>query len=374
MKIVFAGGRGIPAAYGGFETAIEEIGARLAERGHEVVVYCRSGPSDEASQTYRGMTRVVVPAIRLPSLETLSHTFLALVHACWRRPDVLLIFNPGNGLLCLLPWLLRVPFAIHVDGLDWERAKWPTLGKRFIYFSAWFCTKIAPEIIADSRGIQDFYKGRWNRETYYASYGTSPVKSKRPELLKDYGLDPGEYFLIVARLEPENNTDFLIRAFKRVETDKKLAVVGGTSYRSAYYDELEALAEDGRVSLLGAIYDNDRLQELLSNCFAYLHGHSVGGTNPVLLQAMGCGAPVLYLDVPFNTEVAGDTGIPFPLDEDEAAGAMQGLLNDAAIAAQLPDRARKRVQEKYTWEQAADAYEALCRKLVGGSGHPPDLQ
>lgn len=374
MKIAFAGGRGIPAAYGGFETAIEEIGARLAERGHEVVVYCRRGPSDEAGQTYRGMKRVVLPAIQLQSLETLSHTFLALIHACLHRPDVLLIFNPGNGLLCLIPRLLRVPFAVHVDGLDWERGKWPALGKRFIYFSAWFCTKIAPEIIADSRGIQDFYKTRWNRTTYYASYGTSPVESKRPELLGDYDLEPGEYFLIVARLEPENHTDFLIKAFKRVETDKKLVVVGGASYKSPYHDRLKALAKDGRVSLLGPVYDSERLHGLLRNCFAYLHGHSVGGTNPVLLQAMACGAPVLYLDVPFNTEVAGDTGLPFPLDEDKAAGVMQGLVNDAAIAIQLSDRARKRVQEKYTWEQATDAYEALCLKLAGETVRRSDSQ
>ena len=209
------------------------------------------------------------------------------------------------------------------------------------------------------------------RETYYASYGAFMGESKNPEVLQEYGVAPREYFLVIARLEPENHTDLLIKAFLQVKTDKKLLVVGDASEKNGdYLRKLKGLAQEDRVQMLGAIYDRDRLHELLSNCFAYLHGHSVGGTNPVLLEAMGCRACVLYLDVPFNTEVAGETGLPFPLDEGEAARSIQQLIDDPDVAGPLREAARDRVESAYSWDTAADAYESLCRKLAAGKERP----
>ena len=373
MKIALLGGRGIPAKYGGFETAIEEIGARLAERGHEVSVYCRRGYGDDPGSEYRGMRPVFMPSLKHLPLETLSHSLLALIHCFFHAPDVLIVVNPANGPLCILPRLRGTPFAIHVDGMDWKRGKWPAIGRFYIRSAAWFCTKIAPEIIADSHAIADFYRQEWRRETYYASYGAFMGESTRPEVLEEYGVSARDYNLIIARLEPENHTDLLIDAFLRVKTDKKLVIVGDASAKDgAFMQGLRERAGGERVTLLGAVYDRGRLHELLCNCFAYLHGHSVGGTNPVLLEAMGCNACVVYLDVPFNSEVVGDAGLPFALDADVAATAMQAVEDDPARAIELREAARARVESAYSWEVAADAYEALCARLAGKRGENAD--
>ena len=244
------------------------------------------------------------------------------------RRIVLIVFNPANGPLCILPWLRRIPFAINVDGLEWRRGKWPAIGRAYFYFASWLCTLIAPEIIADARAMQKFYRDHWRRETYFAAYGAYLIEAKREGLIAEYRLEPNEYFLVVARMEPENNTDLIVEGFNRVKTDKKLAVVGGTPYKSKYYDDLVKNNKDERIHFLGPIYDQDRLNELLCNCFAYIHGHMVGGTNPVLLQALGAGSCVLYLDhdYHFNREVVADAGLGFTRDLESLKMCIETLL------------------------------------------------
>ncbi len=364
MKIAFAGGRGIPAHYGGFETAVEEIGARLAARGHEVTVYSRAGYGEAAGATHRGMRRVETGYLRRQSVETLSHTFTALLHAARHRPDVLVLVNPANGPLLLLARALRIPCAINVDGLDWERSKWPPLGRRVIYFGAWCCAKFAPVIIADSHGIADFYRRRWGRVSYYASYGAEPWTFGAAKFLGEYGLASRGYHLIVARLEPENHTELLVEAYLKSGVPEPLVIVGDTHYESAYVKRLKQIAPADRVTFLGSVYDQDRLRELIGHCAVYLHGHSVGGTNPILLEAMACGACVMYLDVTFNKEVCEDAGVGFPRDAARCAEELRALAADPARAERLRSAARARQAEQYTWDGAADRYEALCRSLV----------
>ncbi len=287
-----------------------------------------------------------------------------MLHATFHQPDVLLVLNPANGPLLVLPRLARIPCAVNVDGLDWERAKWPPLGRWVILFGAWCCTKLAPVVIADSHAIQSYYRKRWDRDTYYASYGAEPYEPAAPAHLDEYGLHPQGYLLIVARLDPENNTEVLIRGFEQVKTDLPLVIVGDTRYASAYVERLKASAGE-RVRFLGPIYERRRLRELLAHCLAYLHGHSVGGTNPILLDAMACRACVLYLDVPFNTEVVGSAGLPFPADEEAVAARIREVLADPGRTETLGAAAQERQLERYTWEKATDAYEALCQQLAG---------
>ncbi|PCJ63214.1 MAG: glycosyl transferase [Candidatus Hydrogenedentota bacterium] len=365
MRIAFVGGRGVPALYGGFETAATEIGYRLVERGHEVTVYCREGYGDETELEYRGIRKIFMPRIRMQAVETLSHTFASMVHIWFHAPDVLIVLNPANGPLCIFPRLRGIPFAVHVDGLDWERGKWPWYGRKYIYWAARFSTWIAPAIIADSHGIQKFYKEKWNKESHYASYGTYLVESEEPALLEEYGLTPDDYFLVVARMEPENNTDLIVEAFKKVKTDKKLVIVGGTHYEGAYSKKLRELGEsDPRIQFMGGIYERRRLREIMCNAYAYVHGHQVGGTNPILLKALGCGAAVLYLDVIFNAEVVGDAGKAFPREVNAAAEVLQEAVDHPERVASWRERTRARVSKEYCWERATDDYETLCMTLA----------
>lgn len=360
MRIGFTGVRGVPALYSGFETAATEICMRLAERGHDVTVYCRNGYGDESEPEYKGIKKKYLPRIHVKVADTLSHTFFALVHMFFKPPDVVLVMNPANGPLLLIPRLRGTPVAVNVDGLEWKRTKWPKVGRAYYYFASWLCTKIATTVIADSQGMQDFYKERWNCDTYYASYGAYLEKSTRRELLGEYGLEKDDYFVVVARLEPENNTDLIVTAFEKVATDKKLIIVGGTNFKSAYLDHLKAHTKDKRVRFLGGIYDQEHLTEIMCNSFAYVHGHMVGGTNPVLLKALGCGTCVLYIDVDFNAGVVAGAGIPFPMDADGATAVFQDLVDNPDKVHKYRELAPDRIRDDYTWDMVADAYENLC--------------
>lgn len=365
MKIAFIGSRGVPALYGGFETATEEIGARLAERGHAVTVYCRPGNGDATASEYRGMRTIYVPCVKKKSLETLTHTTVALIHAAFCRYDVLIIMNPANGPLCVIPRLRMTPFALHVDGLDWERSRWPRYGQAFIRFGAWCSTKLAPALIADSRGIQDFYRETWDRESVYASYGADIPDSVSGERLEELGLESGRYLLVVARLEPENHTLEIIRAYQKINTDLRLVIVGDTNYESDYIRELKQ-EESDFVWFLGGIYDAELLQTLLQHCFYYVHGHSVGGTNPVLLQAMAAGCAIACLDVVFNREVIGESGTTFTLEDDSLEKTLVRMMDYGRDLETYRVAARERVAAEYRWEDVADRYEELCRSLCKG--------
>lgn len=189
-------------------------------------------------------------------------------------------------------------------------------------------------------------------------------ESTHPEVLKDYDVEKDGYFFIVARLEPENNTALLVEAFEGVKTDKKLVIVGDTNYRSKYLEDLKRNADDRRVRFLGSIYEPpEHLTELMCNCFAYVHGHMVGGTNPILLKALGGGACVLYADITFNAEVVQGSGIPFRPDVESARRALQDLVDRPDQVHQYRAAGPKRIEEAYTWDMAADRYEQLCYAL-----------
>ncbi len=363
MKIAFIGSRGIPALYGGFETATEEIGARLAERGHAVTVYCRYGNGDTKESHYRGMRKRYLPCLKKKSLETLSHTTLALLHAVFQRYDVLIIMNPANGSLCLIPRLTGTPFALHLDGLDWQRTRWPWYGQRFIRFGAWCATKLAPALIADSHAIADYYQHTWNRETVYASYGAELEGDVDAQCLEAYDLTARGYCLVVARLEPENHTDAIIRAYESLDTAVPLVIVGDTNYESDYIRGMKQSASQ-RIHFLGGVYDTPVLQSLLHYSLLYIHGHSVGGTNPVLLQAMACSCAIAYLDVPFNTEVMGEHGRTFSLKDDSLPSVLDEALGAPDWLETCRNDVSQRVAQHYTWAQASDAYEQLCLDLL----------
>jgi glycosyltransferase involved in cell wall biosynthesis len=363
MRIAMVGSRGVPALYSGFETAVTEIGRRLVERGHEVIVYCRKGYGDESRPTCLGMRKIYLPRIHLKVADTLSHTLFSLLHLALHPVDVIIVVNPANGPLLAIPRLRGTPVAINVDGLEWERGKWPWLGRRYFYFAAWLSTKLANAVIADSRGIQAFYRERWHCEPFYAPYGGDIEESRRPQVLKEYGLARNRYFVVVARVEPENNTALIIEAFRRLDTTMKLFVVGGTNFRSRYFETLKASNDDPRVTFAGGIYDQGRLTEIICNSFAYVHGHMVGGTNPVLLKAMGCGARVLFADVIFNREVVQDAGLPFTLDIEGASRSFRAVLENPGDSEHLRERARQRVRKAYCWDMVTDRYESLCTTL-----------
>ncbi|MFC3298644.1 glycosyltransferase family 1 protein [Arthrobacter agilis] len=365
LRIALVGTRGVPARYGGFETAVEEVGQRLAALGHDVVVYCRTTEGAEAETEYKGMRLVHLPALKKRSLETLSHTGLSAGHLFFRRPDVAIVFNSANS-----PWLpvLRaagIPVATHVDGLEWKRAKWGTVGKRYYRVAESLAVRWSDALIADAAGIQDYYRAEFGVESTYLAYGAPILEGGASDRLAEMDLEPGRYHLVVARFEPENHVHVIVEGYVRSEATLPLVVVGLAPYADEYTRRIESLG-DRRVRFVGGIWDQELLDQLYANARIYWHGHSVGGTNPSLLRAMGAGVATNAFDVNFNREVLGSNGEYFsgPADIPDLVHASEASESDTVL------RGKKSQTDAlaYDWDRVAEGYEQLCAELAGRRG------
>lgn len=365
------GTRGVPARYGGFETAVEEIGARLAMRGFSVTVYARNPGQDITG--YRGMRVVNLPAVRHRFAETLSHTALSSIHAVIKdKPDVCLLLNAGNAPLLKPLQAAGIPTAIHLDGLESRREKWRGTGARYYRWAERASVKWADEVIADSQAIADYVERTFHRPCVFIPYGAQVIDPGSSRLA-EVDVLRRDYHLVVARMEPENHVLDAVHAYRVSDETRPLLVVGSAPYSQWYVDKVhEAAAEDSRIRFLGSIYDHELLDQLYANARTYIHGHSVGGTNPSLLRAMGAGAPVLAFDCEFNREVTADQGLFWSgADElieflDEIAGG-EDYLHHTNIERTLEGFAaacRERVASVYQWDAVTDDYEALIKELA----------
>ncbi|MCK9899965.1 DUF1972 domain-containing protein [Frankia sp. Cpl3] len=365
MRIAFLGTRGVPANYGGFETAVEEIGRRLVHLGHQVTVYCRG----EGEEEFLGMRRVELPAMRRRSLETLSHTALSAAHAMRHRPDVALVFNAANAPLLPLLRVRGIPVAVHVDGLEWRRGKWAGAGRRYYLLAEALAVAWADDLIADSTAIADYYRWKFQAESTVLTYGAPLLGPTGTAQVARLGLRPKEFHLVVARLEPENNIDLIARGYLASSSQHPLVIVGGNPYPTDHTRRLDQLlASDPRIMSLGGIYDQELLNTLYAASLTYLHGHSVGGTNPSLLRAMGAGTTVIATGNPFNREVLGDAGFFFT-EPAELARLLEAAEKYAVIGEHYGSRARDRAASEYDWDEVAIGYEKLCLRLAGRDGH-----
>lgn len=360
------GTRGVPARYGGFETCVEEVGARLVERGHEVIVFSRP---DEGSPggDHLGMRRVVLPVVRRRSLETICHTGLSVLHRALNGVDAALVFNAANSLFLPVLRARRIPVATHVDGLEWQRGKWGSIGRRYYRLAERLAVRWSDALIADAKGIADYYRSEFDAATIKIAYGAPINTSNAADKLTPLGLDPDGYHLVVARFEPENHVREIVEGYTASRASLPLVVVGSAPYASDYTARVRAAADE-RVRFLGGIWDQDQLDQLYRHARTYLHGHSVGGTNPSLLRAAGAGTYPIAYDVGFNREVIGTHGGYF-----SDAG---GVSAEVMAAEREPDRVRaagvavQRAIRRYDWDDVADRYEQLCVALADGFRAP----
>jgi len=366
MNIALIGTRGVPASYGGFETFYEELGKRLAERGHEITVYCRESYYPEKVDKYLGMKLIYLPNLKKKSLDTLSHTFFSILHAIRQPYDVYMVCNAANSPVLLLPRLLGKRIAINTDGLEWKRGKWGKVARTYYKVCERISTILAHRVVADSHGIQDYYASEYHVATTFIPYGAYLSESRKPDLLEKLGIKPGEYFLQITRFEPENNPLLTIQAYKQLDTGKKLVIIGGVPYKSDYSRQIniEAVGHPN-IILPGSIYDKELLNEIWCNCFAYIHGNEVGGTNPALLQTMASGCFTIAIDVSFSRDVLADSGIFFANDSQTLATRMQWALGHGQELATYKEKAIERIRLHYSWDKVADEYEALFAEMCG---------
>jgi glycosyltransferase involved in cell wall biosynthesis len=358
VRIAILGTRGIPANYGGFETFAEELSARLVERGHEVVVYCRQACE---LPKYRGVELRYVPTIRHKYLETLAHTFLSTVHLLFHRVDAALYCNGANAIFTILPRLTGIPVVLNVDGIERRRKKWNMLARAWYHASEYLSTILPNRFVSDAQSIQHYYREKYGKDSSFIPYGADAERVESRFVVEELGLQPHRYFLYVSRMEPENHALEVRQAFEQVPTDMKLALIGDAPYAEEYIAQVRDTL-DPRVVMPGAIYGLG-YRELGSWCFAYVHATEVGGTHPALIEAMGRGCLVIYRDNAENREVCGDTGLPY-LDQ---AGLTARMRESIAMGEMERERYRaraaERVCQRYNWDAVTNQYETLFGSL-----------
>ena len=362
MKIALLGTRGIPATYGGFETFAEEVSARLAERGHEVTVYCRSHYAESGRKKWRGACLVVLPTVRTKHLDTPVHTILSCLHLLLRRADAAIFCNSANAVFSYWPRLLGVPTVLNVDGLEQKRKKWNRAAKAWYRLSERLAGLCPASVVTDAQVIQRHYKERHSLATRYIAYGAPREPLTTVGKLRELGLEAGEYFLYVSRFEPENNALLVVREFERSKTARKLVMVGDAPYAAAYIKRVKA-TQDPRIIFPGAVY-GEGYAELQSHCHAYIHATEVGGTHPALVEAMGRRCALVYLDTAENREVAGRAGLPF----NTRPGSLLERIDEISATAPeglqaLRNASAAEVRARYDWQAVADSYEDLLAGL-----------
>jgi len=364
MKIAILGGRGIPACYSGYDTLIEELSLGLVKsNASNVIVYCRWNYYQSRPNSYYGVQLVYLPAPRIKAIESLFHSFLSSLHVILHDVDVVYFVDPANAPFCLFLRFFGKIVVVHTDGLGWKRRKWGMLARRYYKFCEWLCARIANALVTDNPVMQEYYKQEYGADSVYISYGAVCSTGMNEIVYEELGLSPKHYMLVVARLEPENNTDFVVQEYKQSNVKMPLIVVGDSPYNSRYMSRLHELGGNN-VYFVGRIDDQPRLNALYAGAYLYIHGHEVGGTNPSLLRAMHGGAAPVVINVPFNTTVVGKLGFVFERKEGDLSKMLERLVTIPGEVKRAGQKAQARAQVHFRWDTVIKKHEQLFRRVV----------
>jgi glycosyltransferase involved in cell wall biosynthesis len=358
-RLSILGTRGIPARHGGFETFAERLALHLSGRGWAVTVYCQeSGSGPITEDQWRGIDRIKIPVARGGPLGTIAFDRKSTLHAAG-RDGLILTLGYNTALFCGWYRVMRRPNLINMDGLEWRRAKWNRLAKAWLYLNEWFGCLFGTRLIADHPEIARHLSRRVGPDKIVTiPYGADRVENADPAQLEPFGLSPRRYALVVARPEPENSLLEIVTAFSARRRGNRLVVLGRYEpRRNRYHARVMAAASD-EVVFPGAIYDQDAINALRYFAALYIHGHTVGGTNPALVEALGAGCAVLARDNCFNRWVAGGAARFFD-DEAQCRQLLDELLEDPPQLEQMRRHSRARHTAEFTWDRILTAYESL---------------
>jgi glycosyltransferase involved in cell wall biosynthesis len=370
IRIAMIGVRGVPATFGGIERHVEELGARLAARGHDITVFCRSNYSGPVPGSYRGMRLTSLPTVGTKHLDAIVHSGLATMEAMAASYDILHYHAIGPGMLAVLPrYLARARVVLTVHGRDDERGKWGRGAKAVLGTASWLSARVPDATIVVGRHLERYYREAHGRRAVYVPNGVEAA-TPRPAngALARLGLVPGRYLLFVGRLVPEKAPDLLLRTFRRLPGDYRLVLAGDTSFTDRFTGDLRRLAAgDPRVVLPGYVYGAE-LQELYSNAAAFVLPSLLEGLPLTLLEAASYGLPVVASSIPPHLEVLGSSGpgrrLHRPGDEDQLLGALGQVLADPAVERAGAAGVRDQVLRAYRWDDVTERTEAVYRSVL----------
>jgi rhamnosyltransferase len=378
-KVAIIGARGF-GKYGGFETFVGELVPRLEGRSYEIYCSSERNETDDNPSTMFGSKVIYFPT-RFPHNYTLRKVFENLydwyfVSKCTVSPRCDLVYCLGilSGLSLIIPKIFGVTSIVNVDGLEWKRAKLSFLERSMLKFYFVISCWLSSNIVVDNSQLIQYIPTRFKKKVIFLPYGVSRIEPPRweHELISEYTkgsdseINPNDYWLVVARLEPENNIQTIIEGYLSSQSTKPLVIVGdftSLKFETILDNLLTRVPKEKKVLMVGSIYNKRTLDMLRCHCFAYLHGHSVGGTNPSLLEAMGAGALVIAHDNPFNREVSGDTALYFR-EPTDLASCLKDIERDTKEFSGLKRAAQKKAFDNYEWGKVADSYNDMFLKAL----------
>ncbi len=362
MKIAILGTRGIPNNYGGFEQCAEKLSERWVRKGHSVTVYSPDEHNYKESEWNRvRIKHIFSKESKLGIFGTFFYDYLCLKDAV--KMDYDIILNLGyvpSALFFGLKRKTKAKFVTNMDGLEWKRDKWNSFLKRFIKFCEKRALKFSDALVFDNEGIRDYYSKHFNVDGRVIEYGAEVFDNPDLSVLKKYKVEKYNYFLAIARFEPENNLKTIIDGYLKSKAQEPLLLVGNPNTKFGRF-LLKDYGQYPSIRFLGAIYNQDELNTLRMFAKLYFHGHSVGGTNPSLLEAMACGSYIVAHDNVFNRSVLGDNGIYFASCED-LEGIIKSFNEDKRQ--EFSERNRKKIAEFYNWDLIGEKYIDIFKQVL----------
>ena len=386
IKIAICGTRGVPARYGGFETFAEQLGSRLHKKGHEVVVYSRYYSDDESYKNlsnFLGMELKHIKAVRHKYLETPLHTFFSFIDLYKNPVDIVLLCNAANSIFAWMPFLRGMPVVINVDGIERIRRKWNFLGRTWYFIGEMCSVLFGSSLISDANYIREYYLDRYARDSNVIRYGARMLDSSHAEskisnsydflaneeveYLQLLNLRPGEYLLYVSRLEPENNADKVIEAYKLIPEEFKkkypLVIVGDAPYSDEFKKSLFEHKSES-IRFLGYRFDKE-YETLQKAARIYFQATEVGGTHPALVEAMGYANCIIANEVPEHREVVDSVAVFYKKNcIVDMACSIKDLLENPHEITRFRKLAYDRARSEYSWDSVCSQYEKLFENVL----------
>lgn len=362
-RVAFIGARGVVSKYSGIESYYEEVGARLAEMGYDVTVYCRNYFTPDVAR-YKGMRLVRLPTVRTKHLDTVVHTFLSTIHAMFSAGDIVHFHALGPALFSFLPRLAGKKTVVTVQGLDWQRKKWGRFAEAVLRAGEWASARFPNQTMVVSKTLQERYRNLHGTEAVYVPNGTTLRNRVAASQLVAWGLQPSQYILFLGRFSPEKNCHLLIEAYAQLLTPMKLVLAGGSSHTDAYAEQLRHHA-NGKIVFLNWV-SGDALNELLTNAALFVLPSDLEGMSLALLDAMGAGICTLTSDLPENRELIEDVGFTFrPGDVGDLARMLALLISDEGIRKSAGEKALQKAKEQFLWPEIARRVSTVYEELAG---------
>tara|TARA_Y100000766_G_scaffold283476_1_gene299186 strand:- start:1052 stop:2167 length:1116 start_codon:yes stop_codon:yes gene_type:complete len=354
LKIAIIGSRGYPYVYSGYETLVKEISERIVKKGHNVRVYCHRPLFKKKPKIINGIELVYTPSIETKFLSQFVNSFFSFLHVCFSDIDVVLVVNSANGPFGLLTKIFRKKTCINVDGLEWLRPKWRGLGSLYFKISSKLSTILFDKVITDSVEMNIIYLKRFNKTSKVIAYGSTMQKYNDKSFLKKFNITEKEYYLVVGRLIPDNNSKLIIEGFLKSKSNKKIVIVGDVPYPDNYADSVKKLSSS-KVIFTGYISNQIELSLLYQNAYGYVHGHEYGGTNPTMINALQHNCQIMALNTVFNIEMLlNKKSILF---EKNIKSISETFKNFELFYNKIcEDNINYKISKKYSWEYITNEY------------------